>query len=148
VRSHGWSGQPLEDAFSVAVGVELDALAPAVDEPDDIALQLATRIAVLGNEDPHCAFSFGAYYVQVAWNGDNSLVAETVSNEYLDGPDRLTPRQHRMMLDRGWLPPDLAEGWPNYRRHYDETVPIRDISYELVAVLDLVLGIDLDGYER
>ena len=88
------------------------------DAWQDFGLHVAKPIAGLGPNDPRCGFTEESYDVQIAWNSDDSFVAEAVNS---DTTIRVwvAPRRHRIMLDRGWLAAYLADGWLNFRRHAD-----------------------------
>jgi hypothetical protein len=62
------------------------------------------------------------YYAQIASDNSYGLHLEVVSNEYVEGPDRLTGDQEAHLLTLGWEAPDLTEGLPNYWRQVPKVV--------------------------
>jgi hypothetical protein len=81
------------------------------------------------------------YFVQLMPNHD-TLYGEVISNRYLEGADRLTPKQQKRLVDLGWGTPGAAchsscssTLHPNYTMIWPSTTPSDHIARDLLRGL-------------
>ena len=78
----------------------------------------------------------GGRYVQLLAQEDGSILCEASSNNFLEGPDRLSRRQERALADLGWTEPG-AESRPNWWTAEATTSPdTRAVARRLLETLE------------
>ena len=95
-------------------------------------------------------------YVQFVGQGFYGIRIETVSNQYLDRPEKLTDHQLHKLAELGWKPPTEnikdksqdkdPEGSPNYYIDYSPPVPFDAAAQVAVTTLTAVHKIPHPGY--
>lgn len=84
----------------------------------------------------------GDLYVQVADSGPTSLVVEAISEEFLE--TRLTPDQHRRLIDFGFRPP-AENGSPNHWQIVESGH--EGLAQLMLDVLSTVYGVAAESVE-
>jgi hypothetical protein len=119
--------------------------------------RLAETLETL-EEDQYLVISSkrGWAYVQFAAQGSFGLRAESVSNNYLFGSNRLSADQIEALRTLGWSPPTgtpqeatpkrQPDGSPNFFRDFGRPVPFGDVARLAVRTLTEVLGIPHPGF--
>jgi len=86
------------------------------------------------------------YFAQLMPN-HRSLYGEVISDTYLEGPDRLSPRQEQRLIDLGWGPPGRpchpacpSSLHPNYSMTWPATTASSHIARDLLAGLLVVMA--------
>ena len=114
--------------------------------------KLATALASLEEDEFLILVLKGTNrFVQFSAQGDNGMRAETTSNAYLSGSQRLDDSQIAALLALGWYSPtgspdeaatpDLDPcGSPNYFGHIVAPVPFKEVAEWAVKTLTEVLG--------
>ena len=96
----------------------------------------------------HAIVDWDGYYVQFAIL-DEGVLAEAVSNEYLEGERRLPPHSEVLLDILGWEPPGSVgrdgEGHRNFHRVWHRDTPSDVIASDVLRTLTGVYMADEDG---
>jgi hypothetical protein len=65
------------------------------------------------------------------------LRCEAVSNEFLDGEDRLDEEGELRLIGLGWASPN-----PNFKQLWDEPIPFAEVGERMARTLTDVYGVD------
>jgi hypothetical protein len=83
------------------------------------------------------------YYVQFAQGGKAGLLAEAVSNDYLEGAGALSPAQEEQLGDLGWQwPHPHSKTDRNFSRQWPMPAPFGEVAHLAVRTLREVYGIE------
>ena len=101
-------------------------------------------------------FQSAAHYVQFAAQGSYGLRAETVSNAYLVGSEKLPKRAVEHLAELGWQVPTNGpaagkgerdpDGSPNHYRDFTTPVPYPEVAHLAAQTLREVFTVDHPGF--
>ena len=133
-RSLSPSSAPLWDAGQVERTITMAELSEGLEGVLRALCESPGRWVLIAESGPY-------RYLQVMAFEDGALIAEVVSNHWIEESSRWTPEQEGQLQDLGWALPD-PPGHPNWLRVESTTSPdVPGAAQQAVRTLRLVFGI-------